>query len=659
MDASGFALLPVLVLLAGGVLAVVACRSLGLPPIIGYLAAGVILGPHALGMVSDTAEVRRLAEFGVVFLMFSIGLEFSLPKLRAMGRSVFGLGLAQVAASIALCVGAALAVGGTWQAGIALGGVLAMSSTAIVSKLLAERLELDTPHGRDAIGVLLFQDLAVVPLLILVPALGGPVEAIGRDIAAALVKAAVVLAVVILLGPRIMRAWFGMIARRRSTELFVLNVLLITLLLSFLTGLAGLSMALGAFLAGMLISETEFRYQVEEDIKPFRDVLLGLFFVSVGMMLDVGEVLAHAWLVLVILVLLLAVKGAVIGLLARAFGAEAGTALRTAIALAQGSEFGFVLLAQARGAELVPEPVVQSLLAAMILSMLVSPFLVAASDRIALRFAASEWMSRSLELHRLAVRTLESERHVIILGYGRNGQRLARLLEAEGVRYVALDLDPERVREAALAGDTVVYADCSRRESLVAAGLSRAAAVVVTFADVAAAARVLAHVHALNATVPVIVRARDEGDIASLTAAGASEVVPEAFESGLMLASHTLVWVGVPLARVMRRVSQVREQQYGLLRGLYHGQSDAAETGDSVQPRLHAVTLDARAAALGRPLDVAVLEAAGVQVRAVRRRGQAKKLAPEEAGALREGDVVVLLGPPPALAVAEMRLLQG
>ncbi len=659
MDASGFALLPVLVLLAGGVLAVVACRSLGLPPIIGYLAAGVILGPHALGMVSDTAEVRRLAEFGVVFLMFSIGLEFSLPKLRAMGRSVFGLGLAQVAASIALCVGAALAVGGTWQAGIALGGVLAMSSTAIVSKLLAERLELDTPHGRDAIGVLLFQDLAVVPLLILVPALGGPVEAIGRDIAAALVKAAVVLAVVILLGPRIMRAWFGMIARRRSTELFVLNVLLITLLLSFLTGLAGLSMALGAFLAGMLISETEFRYQVEEDIKPFRDVLLGLFFVSVGMMLNVGEVLAHAWLVLVILVLLLAVKGAVIGLLARAFGAEAGTALRTAIALAQGSEFGFVLLAQARGAELVPEPVVQSLLAAMILSMLVSPFLVAASDRIALRFAASEWMSRSLELHRLAVRTLESERHVIILGYGRNGQRLARLLEAEGVRYVALDLDPERVREAALAGDTVVYADCSRRESLVAAGLSRAAAVVVTFADVAAAARVLAHVHALNATVPVIVRARDEGDIAALTAAGASEVVPEAFESGLMLASHTLVWVGVPLARVMRRVSQVREQQYGLLRGLYHGQSDAAETGDSVQPRLHAVTLDARAAALGRPLDAAVLEAAGVQVRAVRRRGHAKKLAPEEAGALREGDVVVLLGPPPALAVAEMRLLQG
>jgi K+:H+ antiporter len=659
MDVTGLALLPVLVLLAGGVLAVVACRSLGLPPIIGYLGAGVVLGPHAAGLVADSEAVRHLAEFGVVFLMFSIGLEFSLPKLRSMGRSVFGLGLVQVAVSIALCVGAALAVGGSWQAGIAVGGALAMSSTAIVSKLLAERLELDTPHGRDVIGVLLFQDLAVVPLLILVPALGGPAEGIGRDIAEALGKAAVVLAVLLVAGPRVMRAWFGVIARRRSTELFVLNVLLITLLLSFVTGLAGLSLALGAFLAGMLIAETEYRYQVEEDIKPFRDVLLGLFFVTVGMMLDLRLALTQAWLVLLLFALLLAVKGSVIALLARAFGAAPGTALRTALALAQGSEFGFVLLAQVRAAELAPDPVLQALIAAMILSMLATPFLVAASDRIVLRFTASEWMARSLEMHQVAVRALETERHVIILGYGRNGQRLARLLEAEGVRYVALDLDPERVREATLAGDTVVYADCSRREALVAAGVARAAAVVITFADVTAAARVLANVHALNGAVPVIVRARDEADIAKLTAAGASEVVPEAFESGLMLASHTLVWVGVPLARVMRRVSQVREQQYGLLRGLYHGASDAPEGGEAVQPRLHAVTLHAHAAALARPLAALELESIGVQVRAVRRPGARKKLAPEEAGLLREGDVVVLLGTPQALAAAELRLLQG
>ncbi|MDH4325320.1 MAG: NAD-binding protein, partial [Betaproteobacteria bacterium] len=325
----------------------------------------------------------------------------------------------------------------------------------------------------------------------------------------------------------------------------------------------------------------------------------------------------------------------------------------------QGSEFGFVLLAQARAAELAPDPVLQAIIAAMILSMLATPFLVAVSDRLVLRFTASEWMTRSLEMHRVAVRTLETERHVIILGYGRNGQRLARLLEAEGLRYVALDLDPERVREAALAGDTVVYADCSRREALVAAGVARAAAVVVTFADVVAAARVLASVHALNRSVPVIVRARDEGDIAPLTAAGASEVVPEAFESGLMLASHTLVWVGVPLARVMRRVSQVREEQYGLLRGLYHGASDAPESGEATQPHLHAVTLHAHAAALARPLEALGLEEIGVQVRAVRRPGAEKKLGAQEAGPLREGDVVVLLGTAQALAAAELLLLQG
>jgi CPA2 family monovalent cation:H+ antiporter-2 len=346
-------------------------------------------------------------------------------------------------------------------------------------------------------------------------------------------------------------------------------------------------------------------------------------------------------------------------LLARGFGAAPGTALRVGLALAQGSEFGFVLIAQARGAVLAPEPVLQALIAAMILSMLASPFLIGASDRLVLRFTASEWMARSLELHRVAVRSLETERHVIILGYGRNGQRLARLLEAEGVRYVALDLDPERVREAALAGDTVVFADSSRREALMAAGLARAAAVVVTFADVPAAVRVLAHIHALNPSVPVIVRARDEGDIGRLTAAGASEVVPEAFESGLMLASHALVWVGVPLARVMRRMSQVRDQQYGLLRGLFHGASDAPESGESAQPRLHAVTLHAHAAALAKPLAALDLEALGVQVTAVRRPGEQRKLSAAQAGELRVGDVVVLLGAPELLEAAESRLLQG
>jgi CPA2 family monovalent cation:H+ antiporter-2 len=657
MDHAVVSLQSVLVLLAFAVAAVVVCRSVALPPMVGYLATGLALGPHALGFVSDRAEMHLLAEFGVVFLMFSIGLEFSLPRLVAMRRVVFGLGLAQVGATIVIAMAAALAFGASWQTGLALGGIAAMSSTAIVSRLLAERAELDSEHGRSVIGVLLFQDLAVVPLLVVMPALGLPAGELGIAVGVALAKAVAALAIVIVAGPRVMRAWLGLVARRRSNELFVLNVLLITLLLAYLTGLAGLSLVLGAFLAGMLISETEYRFRVEDDIKPFRDVLLGLFFVTVGMMLDVRLVLQKPGLVILFFAILVALKGSLIALLARVFGAAPGSALRVGIALAQGGEFGFVLLSLAAGAGAGPEPVLQAFLAAMILSMLATPFLIAASDAIVMRLSGSEWMLRSLELHRIAVQSIEAERHVIILGYGRNGQRLARLLEAEGVRYIALDLDPERVREAAAAGDTVVFADSVRREALVAAGIGRAAAVVVTFADAQAAVRVLAHVHELNPGVPAIVRARDEADIERLTAAGASEVVPEAFESGVMLASHALVWVGIPLARVMRRMAQVRGERYRLLRGLFYGRDEELDEGEA-PARLHSVRLDPHAGAVGRPLAALGLHDLGVQVRAVRRRGQRKNLSPEQAGALEAEDIVVLLGEPDALSAAEDRLLQ-
>jgi CPA2 family monovalent cation:H+ antiporter-2 len=659
VDAASASLQAILILLAAAVLAVVACRLLALPPIIGYLAVGLALGPKALGVAAGDAMTQHLAEFGVVFLMFSIGLEFSLPKLRVMRREVFGLGSAQVGITIAVCVVLALLGGGDWQAGLAIGGVAAMSSTAVVSKLLAERMELDLPHGRSIVGVLLFQDLAVVPLLILVPVLAQPAAGIGAAIALALTKAALVLAILLLAGPRVMRAWFGLVARRKSAELFMLNVLLVILAMAFVTELAGLSLALGAFLAGMLISETEYRYRVEDEIKPFRDVLLGLFFVTVGMMLDLRLVGEQAWLVLAMLAALVGFKFALIGGLARLFGAAPGASLRTALALAQGGEFGFVLLAQAGSAGVVSESLGQPLLAAMVLSMIATPFLIGASNRIVLRFASSEWMLRSLEMHRVAVQTLETERHVIILGYGRNGQHVARLLEAEKVRYIALDLDPERVREAAMAGDTVVFADSSRREALIAAGVQRAAVVVVTFAESAESVRAVAHVQSLNPSVPIIARARDDADIARLTAAGASEIVPEALESGLMLASHTLVWVGVPLNRVVRRVRAVRDEHYGLLRGLFHGASDEAEAADNAQQRLHAVTLAGKAYAVGRTLGEVSLESIGVEVKAVRRPGSGQRLAPQDAGVLEPGDVVVLLGVPELLAAAEIRLLQG
>ena len=371
----------ILVLLGAAVVVVVICRLVRLPPILGYLLVGIAVGPNALAWVRASAETRHLAEFGIVFLMFSIGLEFSLPQLRSMRRAVFGLGFAQVAVTT---LGAMLALywlGYGWPAGLALGGALAMSSTAIVSKMLAERMELGTPHGRDVMGILLFQDLAVVAFLIVLPSLSKS----GGDLAIALViagvKAIVALGVILYAGQEPMRAWFHVVARQRSSELFMLNVLLITLGLAALTELAGLSLALGAFLAGMLIAETEYRYQVEEDIKPFRDVLLGLFFVTVGMALDLGVVARNLPWVAVLLVVPVVAKLVLIVALSRAFGQPLATALRTGFYLAQAGEFALVLLAVAGDLELLPRTVAQVVLAAMVLSMLSAPLRARAGGR--------------------------------------------------------------------------------------------------------------------------------------------------------------------------------------------------------------------------------------------------------------------------------------
>ena len=318
-----------LILLAVAVGVVVLCRILRLPAMLGYLLVGILIGPHALGWIPDAPETRHLAEFGVVFLMFSIGLEFSLARLRSMQRLVFGLGTAQVVATILLVMVSSLFFGLDWRAGLALGGVLAMSSTAIVSKMLVERAELNLPHGQKIMGVLLFQDLAVVPLIIIIPALASSGEQLYLTIGIALLKAALVLSALLIFGQRLLRPWFHLVAMQKSSELFMLNVLLFTLGLAYITELAGLSMALGAFVAGMLISETEYRYQVEEDIKPFRDVLLGLFFVTIGMLLNPAIVISGIGWVLLVLLILLPFKAAVVTLLARWFSGDWGASIRS------------------------------------------------------------------------------------------------------------------------------------------------------------------------------------------------------------------------------------------------------------------------------------------------------------------------------------------
>jgi len=653
----------VLILLTTAVLAVVVFRLLRLPPMLGYLLSGVIIGPHAFGLIPEVAETHHLAEFGVVFLMFSIGLEFSLPKLVTMKKVVFGLGTAQVCTSIVIVMIVTWMMGIDWRVGLALGGILALSSTAIVSKMLSERLELNTDHGRQIIGVLLFQDLAVVPFLIVIPALVNTVDSSGADLGVtiilALLKAGMVLGLILFLGQRLMRPWFHLVARQKSSELFVLNVLLITLGLAWLTGIAGLSLALGAFLAGMLISETEYRHQVEDDIKPFRDILLGLFFVTIGMLLDIQSVLHNFLWVMLILIALITIKASLISGLSHLFKSDSGAAVRTGLSLAQGGEFGFVLLAEANSLNIIDNAIMQPVLAAIVLSMLIAPFIIEHSENMARRFSATEWMNRAMQLTNIAAQTMAEEPHVILCGYGRSGQNLSRLLEKESVPFIALDLDPRRIRDATAAGESVVYGNAARYEVLIAAGLMRAKLIVISYTDTISTLKVLRQVQTIRPELPVVVRTLDDSDIDLLKEAGAAEVVAEIMEGSIMLASHALMHLGVPFNRILSRMRETREQRYSLFRGFYHGISDEVkEPGEKMQPRLLNVMVTTGSAAIGKSLGELNLGSFFVEVPAVRRRN-VRELLPDKETRLEAGDVLVLRGTQENLAAAEIKLLQG
>ena len=645
-----------LILLAVAVGVVVLCRILKLPAMLGYLLVGILIGPHALGWIPDAPETRHLAEFGVVFLMFSIGLEFSLARLHSMQRLVFGLGTAQVVATILLVMLSSLFFGLDWRAGLALGGVLAMSSTAIVSKMLVERAELSTPHGQKIMGVLLFQDLAVVPLIIIIPALASSGEHLYLTIGLALFKAALVLSALLIFGQRLLRPWFHLVAMQKSSELFMLNLLLFTLGLAYITEQAGLSMALGAFVAGMLISETEYRYQVEEDIKPFRDVLLGLFFVTIGMLLDLHNVISGIGWILLVLLILLPFKAAVVTLLARMFSGDWGASIRSGLGLAQAGEFGFVLLTLAGGENLLPADVMQNVLAAMLISMLGAPFLIQHAEAIVRRISPSAWMDRALQIHQIAVKTMATDAHIIICGFGRSGQALSRFLSLENIRFIALDLDPRRVHEAVAAGDSVVYGDAAKREVLVAAGLMRAKALVVTYDDKHSALKILHHVNQMRPELPVVVRTADDTYIEELKKAGAAEVVAEVTEGSVMLASQALLLSGVPLSRVIHRVQENRAGRYAAFKGYFRtAPIEDDDAGDNLQPRFLNVRLRDDSSAVGKKLGEVGLAELNVEVNAVRRRN-VHGAQPSGDMLLQAGDILVLLGLPDALQAAESLL---
>lgn len=563
-------LLTLLLLLTAAVIGVAVVRRFRLPSMLAYLAIGIALGPHGLALLAEREDVNSFAEFGIVFLMFSIGLEFNLKRLHAMRNLVFGLGPAQMALT-ALGTGlvTAMAYGQGWRSGIAVGLAVAMSSTAIVAKMLSDRFELHSRSGRQTMGVLLFQDLAVAPCLILLPALAASGDDLWRSLGIAAAQTALVLSLLIWMGQKLMRRIFDTAAGIRSNEVLVLTTLWIVIGLSLLTAQSGLSMALGAFVAGMLISETGYRHHVEADIRPFRDILLGLFFVTVGMMLDIGYVLANAHKLLLAVLLLVGGKALVVLLVTRAAKTPLAASLRTAAQLAQAGEFGLVLIELAHQLKLISDSAFQITLSAMLLSMFIAPFLIARAARLSGDLGRGDWAHKAAVIHDIAVHSLDLGQHVVICGFGRTGGRIAEFLAIEGIPFIALDVDPQRIADAQTQGINVVFGNADRREVLQAAGISRARAVVITYPDAHSAERVLHIVRASRPDIPVVVRTVDDKDVARLKAAGATEVIPEVLESSLLIAAETLVQAGIPMKHAIERVRAIRAERYTSLRDFY------------------------------------------------------------------------------------------
>lgn len=557
----------VIFLVAAGV-AVPVLHRLRVSPVLGYLIVGAVVGPYGVGLLADNVPwlawitiadiegVRTLAEFGVIFLMFVIGLDLSLGRLWAMRRWVFGLGSLQIAITGCVIGAIAFGFGNSPAASLVLGACLALSSTAIVMQLLAESRLLGTPLGRSSFSILLMQDLAVVPILFLVGVLGAQVEgALLPALLRAIGEAAAVLTFIYFAGRVVLRPLLRLVARTRNAEMFMAAILLIIIGTSMLTGAAGLSMALGAFLAGLLLAETEYRHEIEVDIEPFKGLLLGLFFMSVGMGIDYRLVSAEiSWLALSV-VGLFVIKSAITAVLCRMFGLPGHVSLEAGLLLGQGGEFAFVVVGLAMSLDLLPRDTGQFMLIVTGLTMVVTPLVARCGSILAAKLAAGKATDNAVTS--LPQATLEG--HIIIAGYGRVGAILARTLEGDAIPYLALDTDAAKVEAASRAGIPVYYGDASRLEMLRRAHTGSARALVITMDNPGAADHVVRATREHWPQLPIVARARDSAHAARLLALGATEVIQETVEASLELSGRLLQLAGVPEDTVRRRIAIQRE----------------------------------------------------------------------------------------------------
>lgn len=647
-----------LFLLGAAVAVMMTFLFLRIPTSLGYLLVGVIMGPHTIGPVLDSQKITFLSEFGIVFLLFTVGLSYSIPQIHALRHQVLGLGTAQVVLTTLVVGLLAWLAGLPVVAAFVVGAVFAQSSTTVISRQLLDQKEENTRHGRLGTALSVFQDVTSVPFVVIFPVLGVAAAtastSLGGSLLLALAKAVLALVLVFVSGRWLLRPFFHAVAERRSPELFTLTVLLVALTAAWMTSSLGLSMAFGAFLVGMMLGETEFRHQMEAVVRPFRDILLGLFFVGIGMLFNpalLPEI--WAWALLGTVVLLVS-KILLVAAAVRWSGLDSLMAWRTALVLAVGGEFGFALLAIAMNAGTIDNHTGQIVLMSVLFSIIVAPFLIRYNLPLAQRLSGQRQNTVAEEASLAPdASTAGLDNHVIICGYGRIGQSVGRFLEEEKIPFIALDLDIRRVGEARLAGEPVFYGDATSRDMLETVGVERARLVIISHDDVDVSHRMLLLIRSLRPYMHVMVRTRDESQTDLLREAGATEVVPETLESGLMMASHALLLLDIPQEKVMRRMQEERAERYPLLHAYFRG-APKEETFDAADiAERHPVAIPAGSHVIGQT--ISELSLPGVEVTALVREGH-KVTEPVAGAVVQADDVLVLEGSTAAMTRAEQDL---
>ncbi|WNC69803.1 cation:proton antiporter [Thalassotalea nanhaiensis] len=648
----------IIAILVAAVFTVWLFRRLNLPAILAYLVAGTIVGEHGLSLAGHSLDYEHFAELGIVFLLFTLGLEFSLPKLMAMRHLVMGVGSKQVGISLLIFLIIGLFLGFDIETALVVGGVLALSSTAIVIRQLNESGSIKRKSGQISVAVLLFQDIAVVPLLIIIPFLSDSGDSsMLLALLFALLKGVFVVGLLLSAGKWILPTIFNQVALVRTDELFVLTTLFVTLFAAGLTQFFGLSMALGAFLAGMMLGESQYKYQLEADIRPFRDILLGLFFVTVGMKLDPVLLFTQPGKIVVLVVSFMLIKTLIVRYLAVKAGESKKDAWASAFMLAQMGEFGFVLISLAATVGVLSPKLTSMLLGVGIISMAITPYMIKNARKWSVAIAYDGKQDDIDE--QLNVSSKKMANHVVICGFGRVGQTVSRFLKQEKIDFVAIDIDPIRVNEAREAGENVLFGSARQTEILAAANLSQAKLVVISYGAAEQSLDVVQKVRSISKNVQILVRTRNDDALVTLKEAGANEVVPESLEGSLMLVSQVLNLSGVPFSRIVRRVQAERKNHYHRLHGFYPGvdtnmSAEAIERLEFVHPTL----LPDDAWANGKKVIELDLEPRRVEILAVRR-GHDEFTDIDNDFVLQAQDTVILQGKPRRVERVERYLQEG